>query len=75
MAILYTSISPIWANTHWLLDLNIVGADGHWLRSLDLLFNDLVGRHLELATISFEDRGRQINQGETYSGVRVLVDF
>jgi hypothetical protein len=35
------------ALTYWLLSLDAVGAGGHWLWGLDLLLDNLIGRHFE----------------------------
>jgi len=37
--------------TYWLLDLNVGGLSVHLLRSLDLLLDDLLGRHFEAVAI------------------------
>ena len=36
--------------TYWLLDFDVIGIDGHWLRGLDLLLDD--GRHLSAVSVS-----------------------
>lgn len=39
--------SVLGGDTYWLLDLDVGGLGGHWLRGLDLLLDNGCGRHGE----------------------------